>query len=67
MRAAHWVWLVSSKGEWTLAYYYENPDTHEWGYGFNIADGGGFIPEDDLSNETRVVPAIVGVRIEYAG
>jgi hypothetical protein len=35
-----------------LAYYYKNPDTGEYGFGFNIADGGGFLPGDDLSEET---------------
>ncbi len=32
-----------------IAYFYYNPDAEEWGFGFNIADGGGFLPAFDLS------------------
>ena len=63
MRKSHYVWLISGD-EKTLAYYYENPDTHEWGYGFNIADGGGFMPETDLTSETAVLPAVVSIAIQ---
>ena len=38
----------------TLVYYYYNPDSEIWGFGFNIADGGGFLPEDDLGSETTI-------------
>ena len=60
MKTKKFVWLVSD-GEKTLVYYYENPNTKEWGFGFNIADGGGFLPEKDLTKETRILPAVVGV------
>ena len=40
----------------TLVYYYENPDTQKWGFGFNIVDGGGFLPEGDLTEDTIVIP-----------
>ena len=63
MRKAHYVWLIRGN-EKTLAYYYENPDTRQWGYGFNIADGGGFMPELDLTEDTTVLSAIIGVDIE---
>jgi hypothetical protein len=62
MRKAHYVWLIRGR-EKTLAYYYENPDTGEWGYGFNIADGGGFMPEQDLTDDTKVLPAVIGIAV----
>ena len=64
MRAPHYVWLISPDGEKTLAYYYENPNAQQWGYGFNIADGGGFLPEDELDDAVKVLPAIVGVHVD---
>ena len=62
MRKAHYVWLIRGN-EKTLAYYYENPNTKKWGYGFNIADGGGFLPENDLTEDTKVLPAVVGIAV----
>ena len=60
----HFVWLINEDTEEkNLAYYYNNPDAKQWGYGFNIADGGGFLPENDLTCVTTVVNAIVGVAI----
>lgn len=52
-----------------IVYYYKNPDYHmdpngpfdperdysAWGFGFNVADGGGFIHEDGLTEGTIVV------------
>ena len=35
-----------------LVRYYYNPDAKCWGYGFNIADGCGFIPENDVVDGT---------------
>ena len=35
-----------------LVYYYKIPETGESGFGFNLADGGGFLPENDLTAET---------------
>jgi len=44
-----------------LAYLYKNPDmNNELGFGFNIADGGGFIPLFDLTENTKVTLAIKG-------
>lgn len=59
-------WLVNdhSLDDPTLAFYYENPDTDEWGFGFNYADGGGFLPEKDLTVDTRVVKAKVEMEDE---
>ena len=65
MRAEGFYWLISPEGEKTLVYYYRNPDTSKWGYGFNVADGGGFLPESDLDEAVKVIPAIVGVPVDY--
>lgn len=43
--------------EQTLVYFYVNPDTNEEGFGFNIKDGGGFLPLKDLSEKTKMIPA----------
>ena len=40
-----------------IVYYYYNPDAKCWGYGFNIADGGGFLPEWDVVQGTAIIPA----------
>ncbi len=40
--------------EKTIAYYYYNPDAKCYGFGFNTADGAGFLPEWDVSDETVV-------------
>jgi hypothetical protein len=53
-----WYWLESN-GDKSLAYLYRNPDmNNELGFGFNIADGGGFIPLFDLTKDTIVTLAI---------
>ena len=55
-----WYWLESN-GDKRLAYLYKNPDmNNELGFGFNIADGGGFIPLFDLTENTKVTLAIKG-------
>jgi len=55
-----WYWLESN-GDKSLAYLYKNPDmNNELGFGFNIADGGGFIPLFDLTENTKVTLAIKG-------
>jgi len=46
--------LTSSFNEETIAYFYYNPDAELWGFGFNISDGGGFIPAFDLTEKTEV-------------
>jgi len=67
MRKASWVWLINDdSGMCVLVYYYQNPDTMIWGFGFNEADGGGFVPENELLPGTMVVSAIVGTPIEGA-
>ena len=58
MKKPNYVFLISGSAK-TLARYYKNPDTGKWGFGFNIADGGAFLPETDLNRETLVVPAII--------
>lgn len=42
-----------------LVQYYCNPDTKQWGFGFNIHDGGGFLPADELTTNTKVTPVQV--------
>lgn len=42
-----------------IVYYYRNPDTKTWGFGFNIADGCGFIPESDIAEGSTIAPAAV--------
>lgn len=38
-----------------VVYCYNNPDADDQlGFGFNIADGGGFLPVSDLTNEVTV-------------
>lgn len=37
--------------EETVAYYYLNPDTNDEGFGFNTANGGGFLPMWDCKSE----------------
>ena len=55
-----WYWLESN-GDKSLAYLYRNPDmNNELGFGFNIADGGGFIPLFDLTKDTIIKLAIKG-------
>ena len=60
--------LVSANGESVIGYFYNNPDFHlkenmipedgkdysQTGFGFNTADGGGFLPFYDLSPNTKV-------------
>ena len=38
--------------EVTLGYFYLNPDAKCAGFGFNTADGGGFVGIDDLLTDT---------------
>lgn len=46
--------FTSSHGEKTIVYFYYNPDAKCNGFGFNIADGGDFLPMSDLTNKTIV-------------
>jgi len=43
----------------TLAHYYFNTNVGCKGFGFNIHDGGGFLPEHDLTEKTRIVPVSI--------
>ena len=52
----YWLTNVQYK-ETSLVYYYKNPDTDQYGFGFNIRDGCGFLPERDLTEETIVTYA----------
>jgi hypothetical protein len=51
-----WCYLYSDAedSDPSLVYYYENPDTGLRGFGFNIKDGGGFLPEGDINPSTRM-------------
>ena len=40
--------------EISIAYYYWNPDAKCYGFGFNIADGSGFVPDYDLIKNTKI-------------
>lgn len=59
MRKEGYYWLLTEGESPTLVYYYENPDTGEKGFGFNVVDGGGFLPEWDLVEDSVVKEAII--------
>lgn len=47
--------LVSKYDEVTIGYCYKNPDRdNQLGIGFNTADGGGWMPTSDISEETKI-------------
>jgi hypothetical protein len=48
--------LISKHGEESIAYFYKNPDAtgDGLGFGYNIADGGGFLPRHDLTDSSIV-------------
>lgn len=46
--------LIGVEGEVSIAYFYFNADSETWGFGFNIADGGGFLPAYDLREDTSI-------------
>lgn len=46
--------LTSKNGDVSIAYYYFNPDAELHGFGFNIADGGGFLPDYDISDSSII-------------
>lgn len=54
-----YVILESKNGEKTLVIYYFNPDAKCYGYGFNIADGGGFLPEWDITDDTKIIEVCI--------
>lgn len=43
-----WYWLIRDGELATIVRVYINPDTLERGVGFNLCDGGGFLPMSDL-------------------
>lgn len=47
--------LTGVDGEESIAYFYFNPDALTWGFGFNIADGGGFLAVCDLKSDSLVI------------
>ena len=59
IREEGYYWLLKEGESPTLVYYYENADTSEKGFGFNIVDGGRFLPESDLTADTVVEKAMV--------
>ncbi len=44
--------------EETIAYFYHNPDDKCDGFGFNTADGGGFLPLFDLKRDDTIVEEV---------
>jgi len=54
-----YVMLLSPEEKPILAYYYYNHDAQCWGYGFNTADGAGFLPDSDVKKSTVVKPVDV--------
>ncbi len=54
LKSENYYWLVSADGERTLVYCYRNPDTNWYGFGFNTADGSGFLPASDLNSDTEI-------------
>ena len=57
--------LTSAEGEITNAYFYDNPDSGCEGFGFNIADGGGFLPVHDITDNT-IISMTFGQAVEAA-
>ena len=57
--------LTSAEGEVTSAYFYDNPDAECEGFGFNIADGGGFLPVHDITDST-IISMSFGQAVEAA-
>ena len=54
--------LVSCEGEESIVYFYFNPDANCLGFGFNIADGGGFLPERDLRSDSQVNEILITIK-----
>lgn len=46
--------VTSCEGEVSIAYFYYNPDAECNGFGFNIADGGGFVPLSDFREDSLI-------------
>ena len=41
-------------GEACIVYYYYNPDADTNGFGFNIADGGGYLEISDVNSDSVI-------------
>lgn len=50
----YYLLINSNTKEETIAYFYYNPDTESQGFGFNTADGGGFLSKSDLIDDTLI-------------
>jgi len=54
-------WLMNKTEVPIIVEYYCNPDAGkygQWGFGFNISDGGGFIPQNELTSDSVLVGPI---------
>lgn len=52
-----WYFITKADGsERCVVKYYLNPDTDTWGFGFFVSDGGGFLPESDVSKSSVIRP-----------
>ena len=60
-RVVGYYYLISEEELPTLVRFYKNPDTDQYGFGFNIADGGGFLPEYDLKESTKAEWAYISI------
>lgn len=54
-------YLLETHGEVALVHGYENPITNCFGYGFNVSDGGGFLPDWDLIKDTIIKPVEIKI------
>ena len=49
-------YMLDLNGERAIAYYFYNPDDRCFGFGFNYADGGGFVPQSDIPDAVMIIP-----------
>jgi len=60
--AEGWYILEADNGERCLTYFYKHPELKNYGFGFNVKDGGGFLPLYDLLPTSKVYySAIEGI------
>lgn len=64
-RETGFYWISCKIEEPTIVYYYFNQDYQvnsdepgQWGFGFNIADGGGFIPDWEITDDSELIGPI---------
>lgn len=48
LKVGRYYQITSHNNEVSIAYFYYNPDAKRCGFGFNVADGGGWIDVDDM-------------------